>query len=1601
MTEFTRLGKYHVLERLAASRLAEIYKVKTVGIAGFEKIQVLSRILPAHSKDTEFLKAFIAEAKVAFSLNHRNIVQVFEFGKVDGELFLATEYIPGVNLRSILRGARSQGRPLPTGLACYTMAEVAAGLDYAHRKTDENGQPLEIAHGDLAPYNVACSWEGSVKVLDFGISRAAWLAAAHEDRYRGLPTYLSPEQARHEPPTTASDIYTIGIMLWESLAGRPLVEATDARTAHSATLEEVRYGPREHNPQVPIELDALTLRCLQQDPGRRIESANRLQVELHRIQRQLGAVIGSRSLATFLHELFPERNDSRDVRQEEAGEYEEGEQESDDDPSIERSPTRRRAVEASRLGGGRRLPDLVDAARELAEPRNPPPLAAAATPGLRRPRINARIHTDAHAAGVLRSVRDPDEAPALHHPQTGEGFSAAHDERWADRDPKPGQPSRESVPVAELLEVGGPATGSSELFDEITTSRQSSSAAADAAPDTTPELSPLRRVLSGKLRAPRGALRQVDSGLTEADFAATGTAADPAERGRAEASVLGEKKRFIAVAVEIDGDDDRCREAIQLVHNIAFKLDGILHQQSDRGAVVLFGLPLADENDTVAAVRFVVDVLDAVGRSTGPATEDAVGQPLAVRAGIRAGSARMGVASSASYQVLGNSIADTVDLAEHAPAGMVYLAGAAARLASIHYALQEVKQVRRRGKPVRCHKLLGPTPKHRRHDQADPLIGREMELRSLRAALREVVLAPAQRTVLVFGDAGLGKSRLLDEFLHRHAGDARAITAAATPHQRNTAYGVVLDLLRAITGVSGTSSPRSRQRMMERLGAAVEHIPNDQRAELLASLNILIDPALPTGTAPQDARFRMLHSALGKLLLAMAQREALIVAVEDLHWSDHASMECLRALAQRFDPAGVPLLLVLTARPLEDDETLFAEGAVSTITVEELDAAQRQQLITAILGARATPELVSEIEKRAQGNPFYIRELAAAAREMEANALSDIPQSVRGVIAARVDRFGSQVKVVLQHAAAIGPTFREGVLTQLLSRNPSRSLADLRLRGVLVPGVTHTQANSGMSEQYERQWAFRHVVLQEVIYDSLSSSDRRELHAKVAEIMLRRTTEGSSDTTAEIARHLEGAGDLARAVEYYLRAAQGAAASYANREALRLYNRALRLGPTSDEQRYRILSGRERMLGRLGHYERQLDDLRALRALCGKDPRRRADLKNRSALRLLRVGEFYQALEAAEQAEVAASEADDMLLRGEALRLRGEAYHKLDDYPRAEESVRAALALFDDHQAPTHEIRARIGMGAIMLGQARYDEALDHYRPALELIRQTNNRWLERVLRSNLAVVNLCLGHYSSALDEAQSSLQLCIEFGDLAREGDNNTIIGILYRELGAFDFADRHLRRALTIHEQTGSRWSEADTLVYFGLLHSSLGSHDAAVELLTNAKAAAQQMDARSIEVSAGTALALALLERKHHKDADWAHDEAKTALELAKGANILTGEIPSLSRAARAKAQLGDLAAARGLSRRAIELLASKGAIDGPEEEIYYTHYRILTLMNDPSSADFLAKAHAGLQQKVERIRAPEHRESFQKDVRLNVYILRDFRRSAATGSHPAY
>jgi serine/threonine protein kinase len=225
-------GRYRLLERIGEGGMAEVWKAKSYGVLGFEKVLVIKRILPELAKHRKFVDMFVHEAKLAVLLSHANIVQVFDLGKVDAaqdappSYFIAMEYVAGLDLATVLQRSRRMKMDAPPGLAVFVAAEIAKALDYAHRKRSDDQRPLGIVHRDISPQNILLSWEGEVKVTDFGIAKARDTISTDESdtdvrlgRVRGKLAYMSPEQIRAEPLDGRSDLFSLGVVLYEMIAG--------------------------------------------------------------------------------------------------------------------------------------------------------------------------------------------------------------------------------------------------------------------------------------------------------------------------------------------------------------------------------------------------------------------------------------------------------------------------------------------------------------------------------------------------------------------------------------------------------------------------------------------------------------------------------------------------------------------------------------------------------------------------------------------------------------------------------------------------------------------------------------------------------------------------------------------------------------------------------------------------------------------------------------------------------------------------------------------------------------------------------------------------------------------------------------------------------------------------------------------------------------------------------------------------------------------------------------------------------------------------------------------------------------------------------------
>ncbi len=298
-----QFGPYVVLERIARGGMADIFLAKRHGHAGFEKLVVLKKIRPRYAEKAVLRRLLIHEAKLAAKLVHLNVVQVHDLGEIDGVVFIAMEYVRGRDLAAVLSHAAARREILPVDITLFIATQLVAALTYAHAMVDDAGENLGIVHRDVSPHNVLISYEGEVKITDFGIARAR-IEGAIDQNLRGKFGYMSPEQVNDIEVDQRADIFSTGVVLWEMLTGRRLFHSTDSEEAMRRILHADIPPPSTINPLVPREFDVVVLRCLARDREDRPSSMRSLSRKLHRIIEAFTRRAQTRELAVYMRRQF-------------------------------------------------------------------------------------------------------------------------------------------------------------------------------------------------------------------------------------------------------------------------------------------------------------------------------------------------------------------------------------------------------------------------------------------------------------------------------------------------------------------------------------------------------------------------------------------------------------------------------------------------------------------------------------------------------------------------------------------------------------------------------------------------------------------------------------------------------------------------------------------------------------------------------------------------------------------------------------------------------------------------------------------------------------------------------------------------------------------------------------------------------------------------------------------------------------------------------------------------------------------------------------------------------------------------------------------------
>jgi len=301
-----KFGNYEFIRQLGAGGMGEIFLARQIGIPGIERLVVVKKVLPHLVREPGFVDRFLDEMRVASMLTHGNIVQVYEAGEVDGQYFMAMEYVDGMDLRRLFANLKDKGRLIPEDLALYILTEAAKGLSYAHERCDADGRSLNIVHRDVSPANLLISFDGQVKLTDFGVALAtARLSLSIPGTLHGKVSYMSPEQVTGEKCDARSDLFGIGVIFYEALTGtRPFDADNDA-----AVIESVRKCDpvpiADAGPRISSALGAIVMRALAREPDERYRTMNEFVQVLTDYSVKNGMMVSSHAVSDFMEGIRP------------------------------------------------------------------------------------------------------------------------------------------------------------------------------------------------------------------------------------------------------------------------------------------------------------------------------------------------------------------------------------------------------------------------------------------------------------------------------------------------------------------------------------------------------------------------------------------------------------------------------------------------------------------------------------------------------------------------------------------------------------------------------------------------------------------------------------------------------------------------------------------------------------------------------------------------------------------------------------------------------------------------------------------------------------------------------------------------------------------------------------------------------------------------------------------------------------------------------------------------------------------------------------------------------------------------------------------------
>jgi serine/threonine protein kinase len=296
-----------MLKHLATGGMADVLLGRSDGIEGFERYVVLKRIRPEHAKDQQFIRMFLDEARVAATLHHQHIVQVHDIGESSGEYFIAMEYLHGEDVRTLLSNASRTRTHVALGFAVAIVSAVAGGLHYAHERQGNDKRPLNIVHRDVSPSNILVGYDGSIKIVDFGIAKASMREETRSGNLKGKLAYMSPEQCTGGEVDRRSDVYALGVVLYELATTSRMFKGENDYLVMEQIVKGRVTPPQVRRPNLPAELAEIIMRAVAPERDRRYATADDLRVAIDQFASRAGLIASSSTIAAYMRKKFGQR----------------------------------------------------------------------------------------------------------------------------------------------------------------------------------------------------------------------------------------------------------------------------------------------------------------------------------------------------------------------------------------------------------------------------------------------------------------------------------------------------------------------------------------------------------------------------------------------------------------------------------------------------------------------------------------------------------------------------------------------------------------------------------------------------------------------------------------------------------------------------------------------------------------------------------------------------------------------------------------------------------------------------------------------------------------------------------------------------------------------------------------------------------------------------------------------------------------------------------------------------------------------------------------------------------------------------------------------